>query len=313
MEIESEEHKFKSGNYEFKYDAIEDIWYIFFCLSDTTFSSIELSVGKKENYVISCETMMSVLKTIETIDFCCYRGAYSDAYTLIRKYRDDLMQYLFLLYVIQNKHGMTDKEAEDFSLEPESLLNMIEINIAILVSGNRKTDAEFAMEKWAYNELDNAENVKDRKDFFDASKYKMYLAGNNEKVKYLFDNFLADKWKQEDRKLNNYVHTNGIKYLTANYAFQVDKKKRKNELIETLQSITDIFLSLLAVIDSTKLHSSDYLDALEMGMEPVEGSQYWVCPIIVEYMNDRFDKKLLSYIQEMEGHGMQILSKYYSS
>ena len=30
-------------------------------------------------------------------------------------------------------------------------------------------------------------------------------------------------------------------------------------------------------------------------------------------MNDRFDKKLLSYIQETEGHGMQILSEYYSS
>lgn len=33
---------------------------------------------------------------------------------------------------------------------------------------------------------------------------------------------------------------------------------------EKLQNITDIFLSLLAVIDSVKMHSSDYLDALEM-------------------------------------------------
>ena len=116
-----------------------------------------------------------------------------------------------------------------------------------------------------------------------------------------------------NKKIDNYVHTNGIKYLTDNYAFQVDKEQKENELIETLQSITDIFLSLLAVIDSTKLQSSDYLDALEIGMEPIEGSQYWVCPIIAEYMNDRFDKKLLSYIQENEGNGMQILSEYYSS
>ena len=35
-----------------------------------------------------------------------------------------------------------------------------------------------------------------------------------------------------------------------------------------------------------------------MDMEPLEGSQYWVCPVIVEYMNDRFDKELLRYIQE---------------
>lgn len=32
-------------------------------------------------------------------------------------------------------------------------------------------------------------------------------------------------------------------------------------------------LSLLSVIDSIKFHSSDYLDALEMGMKPQEGSR----------------------------------------
>ena len=84
-------------------------------------------------------------------------------------------------------------------------------------------------------------------------------------------------------------------------------------MIETLQNISDIFLSLLAIIDSIKFHSSDYVDALEMDMEPLEGSQYWVCPVIVEYMNDRFDKELLRYIQENEGHGIQFLAEYYNS
>ena len=71
-------------------------------------------------------------------------------------------------------------------------------------------------------------------------------------------------------------------------------------------------MSLLSVIDSIKFHSSDYLDALEMGMKPQEGSQYWVYPIIVEYMNDRFDKKLLQYIQNNEGNGMQFVAEYYN-
>ena len=72
-------------------------------------------------------------------------------------------------------------------------------------------------------------------------------------------------------------------------------------------------MSLLAVIDSIKLRSPDYVDALEMGMEPLEDSQYWVCQLIVEYMNDRFDKELLRYIQENEGHGMQFLAEYYNN
>ena len=280
-------------NYKFNSQDIEKIWYIFFCLADSTFSSVDVSYGKKGPYMLSGETMMSICKTLETIDFCCHRDAYSDAYTLLRKYRDDLMQYLFVLNVIQNKHGLTDEEAEEFTINSESMMKMIELDVSILVSGERKTDAELAMEKWIYNVLESSENNKDRKQFFDASKYKSYLVSNNEKVKYIFDNFLVDKWLREDRKLNNYVHVNGIRFVMDNYIYQNKKEDKDKELIETLQNITDIFLSLLSVIDSIKFHSSDYLDALEMDMEPQEGSQYWVCPIIVEYMNDRFDKKLL--------------------
>ena len=112
-------------NYKFHNHDIENIWYIFFCLSDTTFSSIELSYGRKGPYMLSGETMMSICKTLETIDFCCHRNAYSDAYTLIRKIRDDLMQYLFVLNVIQNKHGLTDEECKEIRLDPESMMKMI--------------------------------------------------------------------------------------------------------------------------------------------------------------------------------------------
>lgn len=304
-DIENNEYKF------YNYD-IENIRDIFLCLSDTTFSSSEVSYGRKGAYILSCQTMMSVCKTLETIDFCCFRNAYADAYTLIRKFRDDLMQYLFVLNVIQNEHGLTDKEVEQFEMSPESMMKMIELDIATLISGERKTDAELAMEKWIYNVLENTENAMDRKNFFDASKYKAYLISNNEKVRYIFENFFIDKWKKEDRKLNNYVHTNGIQYLMNNYVYQDSKVQKDKELIESLQNIVDIFLSILAVIDSIKFHSSDYLDALEMNADPPEGSQYWVCPIIVDYMNERFDSVLLKYIQDNERHGMLFLDKYYT-
>ena len=304
-DIENNEYKFYS------YD-IENIRDIFLCLSDATFSSSEVSYGRKGAYILSCQTMMSVCKTLETIDFCCFRNAYADAYTLIRKFRDDLMQYLFVLNVIQNEHGLTDKEVEQFEMSPESMMKMIELDIATLISGERKTDAELAMEKWIYNVLENTENAMDRKNFFDASKYKAYLISNNEKDRYIFENFFIDKWKKEDRKLNNYVHTNGIQYLMNNYVYQDSKVQKDKELIESLQNIVDIFLSILAVIDSIKFHSSDYLDALEMNADPQEGSQYLVCPIIVDYMNERFDSVLLKYIQDNEGHGMHFLAGYYT-
>lgn len=42
---------------------------------------------------------------------------------------------------------------------------MIELDVSILVSGERKTDAELAMEKWIYNVLESSENKEDRKQF----------------------------------------------------------------------------------------------------------------------------------------------------
>ena len=107
----------ENANYRFKSEEIENIWYIFFCLSDSTFSSVDVSYGKRGMYILSGQTMMSICKTLESIDFCCYRNTYSDAYTLIRKVRDDLMQYLFVLNAIQNKHGLTDEETKEFVID----------------------------------------------------------------------------------------------------------------------------------------------------------------------------------------------------
>ncbi len=297
--------------YKFNYTEIEDIWYIIVALSDSTFSSIECSAGVKGRYALSCEAMMSAMNTVVAIDFCCDRGAYSDAYALIRKYRDDLMQYLFVLNVIKNVHGLTQEELGKFSLDSESLIKMIELDFGILTSGKRKNDAELAMESWMYNDLELDEHSGMRRKFFDTSKYKDYLMSSNQHVDYIMENFLGTVWKSEDRKLNNYVHTNGIKYLMDNYVYQPKKELRDKELIESLQNITDIFLSLLAVIDSTKFHSSDYLDALEMDMQPEEESQYWVLPCIVEYINDRFDEELLKYIQKNERFGMKFMAEDY--
>lgn len=56
-------------NYKFNSQDIENIWYIFFCLADSTFSSVDVSYGKKGPYMLSGETMMSICKTLETIDF----------------------------------------------------------------------------------------------------------------------------------------------------------------------------------------------------------------------------------------------------
>lgn len=296
--------------YKFNNSRIEDLWYIFFALSGT--SSFEISVGKKGRYGISSETMMSVLNTLTAIDFCSSRNAYSDAYTLIRKYRDDLMQYLFILNVIQNTHELTKNEINAYSFDSNTIIKMIESDFNILISGERKNNVQLAMESWMYNDLDNTSNSKFRKDFFDTSKYKNYLMSTDKRIKSLMTTFLNTVWISSDRILNNYVHTNGKKYLTDNYVYPKDSQKKISELVDTLQHITNIFLCLLAIIDSTKMMSSVYRDYIEMGEQPPDNYQYLVYPCIVDYFHMHLNKELLTYIQNNENNGMKFMSKDYN-
>lgn len=46
-------------------------------------------------------------------------------------------------------------------------------------------------------------------------------------MEHIFKYFLADKWEVENRKLNNYVHSNGKKYLTDNYVHPGKTEKDK--------------------------------------------------------------------------------------
>lgn len=297
------------AEYKFKNRKLEYIWYVMFALSDSMFSSPQVSMGEKGVYALSCENAMSAMHTIITIDFCCESGHFSDAFTLARKYRDDLMQYLYILDVMSRIHGLSDEEMLQYDMEDtQSVIKMLEDESRILVSCERKSREQMAVEAWFFKDLHQDNYRGDRTKFFGASKYKSYLVKSNDNCSFIMERYLKKIWETVDRTLNNYVHGNGINYIYANYAVGIRTRKMINEVVDVMQSITSIFLSMLAMIDATKMHSSDYIDALELGQDPIEGSQYWVSSCIVEYMEESFikiDENLLPYIEANNGYGMK--------
>ena len=47
--------------------------------------------------------------------------------------------------------------------------------------------------------------------------------------------------------------------------------------------------------------STDYIDHLEFGLTPPDGSQYWVAPFVAEYIKsniDLIDKSCYEYLKE---------------
>lgn len=306
--------KIETG-YKFRNLKLEELWYIMFSLSDSMFGSPKSSRGQKGVYFLSGENVMSAMNTLVTIDFCCIRGHFSDAFTLARKYRDDLLQYVYLLDVISQIRGLSDEELSKYNvMDVESFVKMLEEEIKILASGERKSKEQKAVEAWFFKELDQDIHTNDRREYFDASKYKCNLLKSNDKITFIMDVYLKNIWKNVDRKLNNYVHGNGINYIFANYVKSIDLQKMINELVEVMQNITSIFLSVLAMVDATQMHSSDYVDSLEFGEKPIEGSQYWVSPCIVEYMENNFKKihkDLLQYIEDNNEYGMKFCMRNY--
>lgn len=183
--------------------------------------------------------------------------------------------------------------------------------MSILAAGTRKSAADLAVELWIYDVLEDEKYFKERRQYFDTSKYIAQLV-KDEDIKQLMEIYLKDIWTETDRTLNNYVHGNGRKYILDNYSLYGDYQKRKQKLIETVRDITSIFISILSIALPNKIQSSDYRDDMEFGITPREGCQYWVMPMIVEFMDMHFPKihpNLLQFLENNNKYGMKMLIK----
>lgn len=299
-----------------KIEELEDIAMILRGISDNMFSSPSVSAGNKGTYFLSGESIIASENTIKSIDFCCQRGYFADAFTLARKYRDDIIQYVFITQVIDNMSGLSDEEFKAYcgeELSAGNLLQAIEKNLDILRQGTTKTDTELAVELWIYGSLAEEKHFIERKKFFDTAKYVSKLAEDT-KIKELMGKYLKDIWKRTDRILNNYVHGNGYHYIVDNYSSYRNYQERKQKLIETIRNITSVFISILSIVAPNMIQSSDYRDDIECGNIPREGCQYWVMPVIVEYMDRFFPEihpELLQFLEDNNRYGMLMLMKDY--
>lgn len=73
-------------------------------------------------------------------------------------------------------------------------------------------------------------------------------------------------------------------------------------------------ISILSIASPNKIQSSDYRDDMEFDITPREGSQYWVMPMIVEFMDMHFPKihpGLLQFLEDNNKYGMKMLMKDY--
>ena len=223
--------------------------------------------------------LMSAEQTLESLESCCEKGNFSDSYVLVRKYRDDLFFYLYILLV--NKENI-----ENFMA-------------GLSESPRNKKQAE-NINKWLANKLENLHISEILK--YIASSQRLSEAVCKYNLKVSFDDI--------GKKLNNFVHANGISYYNKPFGHYRDDELMRTceDLQNALDYITVTFLFLSALCNPLSIMSSDYTDYLDFGETPPDNSQYWVAPFVTDYFQKKIsliDKNGLKYLQNETG--MQLI------
>lgn len=97
-----------------------------------------------------------------------------------------------------------------------------------------------------------------------------------------------DRYQRLRQRCNDHVHYNYYAHMLLNIK-ELHFEGRINVLDQLQRDLRDILVLHLAyvfTINFTYMGSIDYLAALECGLEPVSGSQYWVA----RYVQEMFDK-----------------------
>jgi hypothetical protein len=120
------------------------------------------------------------------------------------------------------------------------------------------------------------------------SEIIIYLLKNKSINKVIIKHNLRKEWDNIGKNLNNFVYGNGIMYAQLNYSNYVYKiiEKVFNEITFKLSYIVLVFVVILILIKPNIISSSNYVDALELGIQPAEGSQYDIAPFKQELIDN---------------------------
>lgn len=193
----------------------------------------------------------SLSGTLDSMRVVLKEGRINDAYALMRKYYDGIIVVLYInIYIKQN-----------FSIE-----KFIVDDMQQWVDNKRKLPSSEKMMKVIRN-------------------YKPL-----EDLELLFD--FDDLYLKIRRLANGNTHYNKLYYLWLNNNM-IYNSNRIKELDVLYYYTLQLFVFHFAYMYSLNPHymmSSDYVDALDLGFQPEEGSQYWVAG----YVSDVFEKYILT-------------------
>ena len=144
------------------------------------------------------------------------------------------------------------------------------------------------------------------------NNYFNYIKSNEEIQECINKHDLHSDWEEIRQRLNDFTHNNGKEFLRHNILELLSKNEIKNTISQITQDIsfvTSFFLVVIILIKPNFIMSTDYVDSMDVGIEPPKDSQYWVAPFIKEYIDNNIVKlhpNLKSFLHHNNKYGMKI-------
>lgn len=225
------------------------------------------------------EILTSTQNTLSNILFIINNWGFADSFSLLRKVYDDLILSLLILkYIVDDN---MDKKVNAI------IIDFIK-NSLIDNQGNLKSDYKYE---------------------FESKKFIIELCKNTQ-LKECYDKFFLPKKKQINRFLNNHVHTNGLQYVINNIEKLNYTSNIHDDLLNSVNYIAkyeaNLFIAFSILLQPNCIMSSDYIDALDCGIQPEDGTQYFVASGIQDYMTKHMKPSLVTYLKVNNRYGMKI-------
>lgn len=215
--------------------------------------------------IINIDTYLysSIRSTLKSISEILKKGRINDAYTLLRKYHDSAIINIYTNLYLQKNH---------------SIENFIVKKINNWLHGKEQLPDYSVM----HNYIINSNEL--------CTVYKLLTKDS--------------RYKEIRNRCNDNTHYNFYKNIMLNLS-DVRVANRDETLEQFSIDIKNLFIlhiSYLFYLNDHYMSSSDYVDYLDMGMQPVEGSQYFVAPFIQEIFSDVLKKDRPDIAKEIKDH-----------